>query len=278
MSDFMDWWNSKGIGLYGNRESYELCFAAGRASVEKVEIKAEYTTGHCANHAVRGGCQLPNVQCGYPECDRKKIEAAPSQEPVNGLLPCPFCGGEAHIERVGDRRASTVYECGSCGCYLETCEEFNHGRIWNERHTVAPSQEPALKPCRSPYCECDQGACTHPGFYDARGEAAPSQEPDMPIDRGAWSSVANATDWIEELRGNEKLGSCCRKTDEQLSDAAAQIAELERKYLKNYGDLMERAKVIPSLVNKIAKLEEFNQDCRQALLRANEHIAKLEGK
>lgn len=28
-------------------------------------------------------------------------------------------------------------------------------------------QEP-LKPCRSPYCECSQGACTHPGFYDAR--------------------------------------------------------------------------------------------------------------
>ena len=26
-----------------------------------------------------------------------------------------------------------------------------------------------LKPCRSPYCECDVGGCTHPGFYDARG-------------------------------------------------------------------------------------------------------------
>ena len=25
-----------------------------------------------------------------------------------------------------------------------------------------------LKPCRSPYCECVQGECTHPGFYDAR--------------------------------------------------------------------------------------------------------------
>lgn len=28
----------------------------------------------------------------------------------------------------------------------------------------------ATKPCRSPYCECDAGKCTHPGFYDARGE------------------------------------------------------------------------------------------------------------
>ena len=26
-----------------------------------------------------------------------------------------------------------------------------------------------LRPCRSPYCECDVGKCAHPGCYDARG-------------------------------------------------------------------------------------------------------------
>jgi hypothetical protein len=31
----------------------------------------------------------------------------------------------------------------------------------------APSAD--LQPCCSPYCECAKGACTHPGFYDARG-------------------------------------------------------------------------------------------------------------
>lgn len=31
------------------------------------------------------------------------------------------------------------------------------------------------KPCRSPYCECDPGQCTHPGFHDARGEAIPQR-------------------------------------------------------------------------------------------------------
>jgi hypothetical protein len=35
-----------------------------------------------------------------------------------------------------------------------------------------------LKPCRSPYCECDIGKCTRPGFYDARGTSV-QQEPDM---------------------------------------------------------------------------------------------------
>jgi hypothetical protein len=32
------------------------------------------------------------------------------------------------------------------------------------------SQE--LKRCCSPYCECDPGKCSNPGFYDARHEAA----------------------------------------------------------------------------------------------------------
>ena len=27
------------------------------------------------------------------------------------------------------------------------------------------------KPCKSPYCECDVNKCSHPGFYDARGES-----------------------------------------------------------------------------------------------------------
>lgn len=33
-----------------------------------------------------------------------------------------------------------------------------------------PLQPQALKPCRSPYCECTPGTCSHPGCYDARGE------------------------------------------------------------------------------------------------------------
>lgn len=49
------------------------------------------------------------------------------------LKPCPFCGGKAHIEREGTPRQSTIYECGSCGCRLETGEEFNYGARWNER-------------------------------------------------------------------------------------------------------------------------------------------------
>ena len=31
----------------------------------------KFTTGHCENHKVKGGCQLHNLQCGYPNCDRR---------------------------------------------------------------------------------------------------------------------------------------------------------------------------------------------------------------
>lgn len=49
------------------------------------------------------------------------------------LKPCPFCGGEAHIERYGNRRQSTVYACLDCGCRLETGEEQDYGMRWNKR-------------------------------------------------------------------------------------------------------------------------------------------------
>jgi Lar family restriction alleviation protein len=49
------------------------------------------------------------------------------------LDPCPFCGGEAEIERTGTARQSTIYACQNCGCRLETGETFNHGAQWNQR-------------------------------------------------------------------------------------------------------------------------------------------------
>lgn len=47
-----------------------------------------------------------------------------------------------------------------------------------------PAQESvALKPCRSPYCECDVGECSHPGCYDARHEefTYPAAQPVQPV-------------------------------------------------------------------------------------------------
>jgi len=52
---------------------------------------------------------------------------------MDDLKPCPFCGGNANIERIGDSRVSTIVSCDECGCRLENGEEFNHGIGWNTR-------------------------------------------------------------------------------------------------------------------------------------------------
>jgi len=42
-------------------------------------IEPAYTTGHCAEHAKPGGCQLHNLHCGWPDCDRRAALAAKGQ-------------------------------------------------------------------------------------------------------------------------------------------------------------------------------------------------------
>ena len=51
------------------------------------------------------------------------------------LLPCPFCGGKAAIERHGTMRQSCIIACEDCSCRLETGEVFDMGRAWNTRHS-----------------------------------------------------------------------------------------------------------------------------------------------
>ena len=50
----------------------------------------------------------------------------------NQLKPCPFCFGEAEVERRGTPRQSQIYVCQDCGCRLETGETFGV-ELWNLR-------------------------------------------------------------------------------------------------------------------------------------------------
>lgn len=51
---------------------------------ESQQEQPQYTTGHCKERAKPNGCQLHNLQCGYPECDRKPAALAqPLPDPVD---------------------------------------------------------------------------------------------------------------------------------------------------------------------------------------------------
>ena len=59
------------------------------------------------------------------------------------LLPCPFCGGEAEVERIGTNRVSSMVACTNCGARVEANETFDTGDAWNRRTTErAPSASP----------------------------------------------------------------------------------------------------------------------------------------
>jgi hypothetical protein len=54
-----------------------------------------YTTGHCKEKAQPNGCQLHNLHCGYPACDRKAVvNPQPKQEPVAWCVLEPWLSGK----------------------------------------------------------------------------------------------------------------------------------------------------------------------------------------
>ena len=62
----------------GDEEYFdEVSFNAGyQAAIADVKAggAVAFTAGHCKEKQKPGGCQLHNLQCGYPDCDRKLPE------------------------------------------------------------------------------------------------------------------------------------------------------------------------------------------------------------
>ena len=105
---------------------------------------------------------------------------------------------------------------------LEMLEDNHHLVADNEKHAYVmmhlevikngkalleqPVQEPvALKPCRSPYCECADGKCTHPGCYDARQEEFTFPAQPEPVREPFGYFTVNDYDMWEET-GDSKYG------------------------------------------------------------------------
>ncbi|MCO7500575.1 hypothetical protein NJG17_11750 [Stenotrophomonas maltophilia] len=62
------------------------------------DVQPGFTTGHCQHNNRPGGCQLHNLQCGWPNCDRKAVAPSLADVQPGGRVRL---GGYA---MAGDRR------------------------------------------------------------------------------------------------------------------------------------------------------------------------------
>lgn len=91
-----------------------------------------------------------------------KLDELERSQPV----VCPLCNGSKKV-----KYGISMIVCDQC--HGEgVCHDLVEIAPRTPSHAAAdaPTQ---LKPCRSPYCECTPGQCTHPGCYDARHESFP---------------------------------------------------------------------------------------------------------
>ena len=69
-----------------DKHDYEMAdHILWKALAQPEQEPVAYTTGHCENHKQKGGCQLHNLQCGWPDCDRKPITTPPQRKPLTDV-------------------------------------------------------------------------------------------------------------------------------------------------------------------------------------------------
>lgn len=114
------------------------------AAAEKL-VEAVRAHGPCGYDIQEDCCPCP-VCCAISVYDAAKGRLPQGEEkhvmsrdvskeselPGLSLKPCPFCGGEAEVERFGTARRSCIINCSQCHCSLES-NENGAGYHWNQR-------------------------------------------------------------------------------------------------------------------------------------------------
>lgn len=59
-------------GQIGAVEECAAAIATAKSLIAEID-KPKWTYGHCENGKRPGGCQLHNLHCGYPSCDRRPV-------------------------------------------------------------------------------------------------------------------------------------------------------------------------------------------------------------
>lgn len=103
------------------------------------------------------------------------------------LLPCPFCGGKAEIERPGTAKQSCIIACDNCGCRLETGEVWSMGERWNSRRDPSIAQAPG----------------TERGYTEAEGYAASLRQMAQWVDEANADPCGHGVIGMEDIDADE---------------------------------------------------------------------------
>ena len=142
-----------------------------------------------------------------------KIAEQPSQE--GGLLPCPFCGGEATIssERVGYRVDCLGDECYARGPWPTDCTDDQAVLAWNARATPKPADPTSESVERAGLCRLIQCYCPSRGDYG------------VPVGREVEALADRVIRYFAILATNAPAASETSETSE-TSEAVERIASM----------------------------------------------------
>lgn len=121
----------------------------------------DWSYGHCARKKAPGGCQLHNLQCGYPDCDRKRA-AAPQRITVSEWVCVPReptermkTGGRIENSEYGRLLAESLYNDMLAAAPSPAPVPVNPAEIEALRRDA--ERERAMWNALIDYCiECDQ--------------------------------------------------------------------------------------------------------------------------
>lgn len=113
-----------------------------------------------------------------------------------------------------------------------------------------------LRPCHSPYCECDLGKCTHPGCYDARHLPLPATMSNTNKDYDILMSLTKDMQPLFERARKEKLWFYTPYQGIWFSPRELAIAQAEGRFMWSAQNWQ--------LANPVEHLEQLDRERARA--------------